>query len=473
MHNSFLLNFFKYLDKKDRLALRKLVRSPFFNHREDVIRLFDCIDKNLGKSKMVLTQEWVFHHVFPDKPFEVLALHQTASILTQLIRRFLAFSEFENTPPQYQLSLIKALRQRQAEKMYKLELKEAKLSLEKQPLRNAEFHLYQYMFLLDEYDYKRQQRREGELPLQELSNSLDDFYLTETLRQACAMKAHKAVSSQIAYEQPFSEVVLARLDMEKIDNTPSIAAYYYALQAQNDENTAHPDAVGTERYFGKLKDMLLYKKDFFKEEELKNLYTLAINYCIKQQNKGQANFIKEALDLYDAGLTNEILLENGSISQYAYRNMILLAMKAGEWHRAEHLLEKYKNKLPILERDNFYKYNAAVLNFRQGNADKAMLLLQEAQLKEPLYNLDARCLLARIYFEKKETEALASLITSSRIYLSRHESIGYQKDMYENFFIFIEKITKLGKRTKLKINNLKSEIEATKLVAEKNWLLSI
>ena len=207
MHNSFLLNFFKYLDKKDRRELRKVVRSPFFNQKEEVIRLFDCIDKHIDNPKVALSQAWVFEQVFPDKPFHALTLHHTASALTQLTRRFLALTEFENTPPQYQLSLTRALLQRQAAKMYEHELKEAKLFLEKQPLRNAEFHLQHYMLLLDEYDYKRQQKRAGDLPVQELSDNLDNFYLAETLRQACAMKAHRAVYAQSSYQQPFSDLV--------------------------------------------------------------------------------------------------------------------------------------------------------------------------------------------------------------------------------------------------------------------------
>jgi hypothetical protein len=378
----------------------------------------------------------------------------------------LAISEFENTPPQYQLSLAKALRQRQATKMYEHELKEAKQYLEKQPLRNADFHLYQYMLLLDEYDYKRQQKREGELPVQELSDNLDNFYLTETLRQACAMKAHQNVSAHLSYVQPFSEAVLAHLDVDKIEETPSIGAYFYAFQAQNDENTEGGD-------FEKLKNTLLNKRHFFNAEELKNLYILAINYCIKQQNRGKVAFIQEALDFYEVGLKNKILLENGAISQYAYRNMALLAMKAGDWPRATQLLEVYKDYLPSSDRENFYKYNSAILNFRQGKADKAMSLLQETQLKEPLYNLDARRMLARIYFEKNEKDALESLTISSRAYLRRQNTIGYQKDMYENFFIFIDKISKLDKKDRKKIAPLKNEISDTELVAEKQWLLGI
>ena len=93
------------------------------------------------------------------------------------------------------------------------------------------------MLLLDEYDYKRQQKRAGDLPVQELSDNLDNFYLAETLRQACAMKAHRAVYAQSSYQQPFSEVVLSHLDLNTIDNTPSIAAYFYAFHAQDGENT--------------------------------------------------------------------------------------------------------------------------------------------------------------------------------------------------------------------------------------------
>jgi hypothetical protein len=466
MHNSFLLSFFKYLDKKDRRELRKAVRSPFFNQKEEIVRLFDCLDKHIDNPKVALSQAWVFQQVFPDKPFDALLLHHAASALTQLTRRFLAITEFENTPPQYQLSLTRALKQRRATKMYDHELKEAKSFLAKQPLRNAEFHLQHYMLLLDEYEYKRQQKREGDLPVQELSDNLDNFYIAETLRQACAMKAHQTVVSKQTYLQPFSEAVLRHLNLDKIENTPSIAAYFYAFKAQNEENTEGG-------YFEKLKKMLVEERYFFNDEELRNLYILAINYCINQQNRGNAPFIQEALDLYQVGLKNKVLLENGSISQYAYRNMGLLAMKAGDWKKAEALLDTYKEYLPKLDRENFYKYNTAILNFRQGNADKAMLLLQETNLKEPLYNLDARRLLARIYFEKKEIDALESLTISARSYLSRQKNIGYQKDMYGNFFIFIVKLLKLDIKSKDKKAELWAEISATQLLAEKAWFLDV
>jgi hypothetical protein len=466
MHNSFLLNFFKYLDKKDRRELRKAVRSPFFNQRDEVIRLFDCLDKHIDKPKGALSQAWVFEQVFPDKPFNALTLHHAASALTQLTRRYLAISEFENTPPQYQLSLTRALRQRQAAKMYEHELKEAKVALEKQPLRDAKYHLQHYMLLLDEYDYKRQHKRAGDLPIQDLSDNLDNFYIAETLKQACFMKSHETVSAQLTYQQPFSEVVLSHLDFNKIEHTPSIAAYFYAFKAQNEENTEGG-------YFEKLKDLLLNQRQFFNGDELKNLFILAINYCIKQQNKGKVAFIQEALDLYEVGLEHKILLENGSISQYAYRNITLLAIKAGDWEKAKILLEMYKKFLPSIDRENFYKYSLAILNLRQGNADNAMLLLQEAYLKEPLYNLDARRHLARIYFDKKEHDALESLTISSKSYLKRPHSIGYQKDMYENFFAFLGKIVKLDSSDTAKFTALKAEIIATELVAEKKWLLEI
>ena len=99
-----------------------------------------------------------------------------------------------------------------------------------------------------------------------------------------------------------------------------------------------------------------------------------------------------------------------------------------------------------------------------------MKLLQEVNLKEVLFNLDARRLLARIYYQLEEIYSLDSLIESSKIYLHRQKDIGYQKEMYSNFFKFLEKLLKLNNSNEEK-QKLHEEISETKLVAERDWLL--
>ena len=100
-----------------------------------------------------------------------------------------------------------------------------------------------------------------------------------------------------------------------------------------------------------------------------------------------------------------------------------------------------------------------------------MTLLQQVNPKETLLNLDARRLLARIYYDMKETTALESHIESSKIYLHRKKDIGYQKEAYSNFFRFLERIYKSRSSPNIIIESLYEEITQTKLLVEKEWLL--
>jgi hypothetical protein len=85
-----------------------------------------------------------------------------------------------------------------------------------------------------------------------------------------------------------------------------------------------------------------------------------------------------------------------------------------------------------------------------------------------LFNLDARRLLARIYFELKENTALDSLIDNSKIYLHRQKDIGYHREMYLNFFKTLEILLKTDPKNR---EILRGPIEATKYLAEREWLL--
>jgi hypothetical protein len=188
-------------------------------------------------------------------------------------------------------------------------------------------------------------------------------------------------------------------------------------------------------------------------------------------NSGEKKYGAEALTLYRNGLENKILLENGVLLHYVYKNIHMLALKAEEYTWAEHFLKDFKNYLPERERENIFQYNMALFYFRVGNYDDAMTLLQQVNLNDVLYNLDGRRLLARIYVEKKATMALESLIESSKIYLYRQKNIGYTKDMYLNYFKYLEKLTKTDLRSNDNRAQLRGEIEATQLLAEREWLL--
>ncbi len=461
MYNSTLIQLFKSLDRIDRRQLRKFVRSPYFNNREDVIALFDYIDKHIdtgGAHK--LAKEKAFAQIYKKQVFDVDAFYYPMSYLTQLIIKYLAINELEKDTPQYDHFLNAALRHRGADRMYEKTLIDGKKNIENQPYRNAQFHFQSYRIRSEEFEARHRLKRSGDFELQEMTNDFHYYAIAEVLRLAYGLASHQNIAKK-EYHQPLLNSVLTVA--EEHLNIPAIAAHYYACKTQSVEDTEG-------RYFQKLKNEIITNATIFSKSEIHDLLTTAINFCIRRQNTGELAYVKEALILYQWGFNNQILLENGIMSPYYYKNAQLLAIKIEEYDWAEKFLNDFKSFLPEKDRENIYKYNLAIFHFRKKDYGTAMSLLQQVNLKETLSNLDARRLLARIYFDLKEMAALESHIESSKVYLHRQKDIGYHKEMYANFFKFLERLLKLNNSLEEK-HKLHEEINTAKLVAEKEWLL--
>jgi hypothetical protein len=337
-------------------------------------------------------------------------------------------------------------------------------SIDNQGFKNAKYHYMKFRMRLEDYTYRGEKKRTAELNLQNLSDELDNYYVAERLRYAAIMHTHQAVIKH-SYQQPMLEYALSYVKEIK-ETPPSVSAYYYAYKTMTEPEI--------EENFNNLRQIIIGNAHLFSESERKELYVLATNYCIRRLNNGEKNYGLEALKLYRARMDNNVLLENGILSQYTYNNILMAALKTEEYEWAETFLKEFKQYLPEKEKENIFNYNLALFYFRKGKEyyGNAMTLLQQVTLNEVLYNLDARRLLARIYFENNDFQALQSHVESSKIYLHRHKDIGYGHDSYVNFFRFLEKIQKINMRDTKAKEILRGEMTGTQLLAERDWLIN-
>ena len=457
-----LLDIFKHLIKQDRRALQDFVNSPFHNKREEVILLFEYINKNLD-TPLNLKKETVFKHVFSTvKTYDDKTMRYAMSFLLKCIQQYLMYNELENKDLDSKILLNRALRLRGADKAYQKTLTENLQELETQPLRHADFHLQKFKLQLEEYDYRHQKQRGGELRLQDISDSLTDFYVTELLRQACVMHSHESVT-QKSYNQLFLNIVLEKIESGDYVSPPSVLAYFHAYKALTDGSQLADFQI--------LKNIIIHDGHLFPKNEIRDLYLLAINFCIKKLNSGERIFETEALDLYKNGLQNGAILENKMLSPFTYKNVMMLALKHGEYAWTEQFLHDFKKNLPERERENLFKYNFALFHFRQKDYPKAMQLLQEVTLKDVLYNLDARRVLMRIYYELGEYAALDSLLESFTVFIHRQKDLGYHKNSYQNLIKFVKKLLQIDWGNEGLKAQLKLEIDNTLELTERDWLL--
>ena len=457
MQNSFLFQLLRGLDRRDLRELRKLVQSPFFNLSENVQFLLEKLLDTEG-SKKFETKRSALTETVGGKEKD---LFYAMSALSENVRQYIAQDALQNDDFLKNLLTIKGLRRRKIDQEFERQLKTAFSEHDKNDLRHATWHFQNYQLLLEEYEYQHRRTREADLKLQEMSDDLNVFYIAEMLRQACAMRAHEAVTKQ-HYTQPFLAEALRLIESGLYADTPSVQAYFLAYKILNEASEPH---------FQQFKAFLVDNRVKFPLDEVRDFYLLAINFCIRRANSGAPEFINEALDLYKDGLNTRILLENGQLSPFTYNNVLLLALKTRDFDWAKIFLDTFKSSLPAADRDAIYDYNAALLHYQLGAFSEAMNLLQRASPRDPFQNLHTRIMLIRIYVETGETTALESLIESFTKFLARQKQLGYHREMCLNFLNFVHKLLKINLKNEKQRAILRGEIEAEKLVSEKKWLL--
>lgn len=463
MMTSLLIRTFKRLSPKDQRAVCAFAHCEVFNRRDDVARLCDYIAAHIGKPvSRAFEAERLHEAACPGARFDNKQLRHIMSYLLDIVRQYLAFTEWHKDDAERQHYLVRALRNRGLDTLFEKEWQRADSISVKNHNRDAQFHFQRYQLHQEQLEQTARRERSTRLNLQPLPDELTTFYVSEMLRHACAALMHQAVAGQ-AYRIDLLKVILEAAGQEEMLSMPAVAVYYHAYRMLESPDATEP--------FEQLKALLAVHENRFAQEEMRGLYLMAINGCIRRMNAGRRAYVREAFDLYKAALERDFLTEKGVLSGFTYKNILRVSVALGEHHWAERFLEQHRLALHPNERDNLYQYNLAYLRFQQHDYSRAMPLLQQTELDDPLNNLDARRMLLRSYYELQEWEALESLLQSFSAYLRRQKKLGYHRTINENLIVFTKKLLETNSADSKSMEAIKAEIDATPDVAERAWLL--
>lgn len=463
MQNSYLIAVLKCLSKKEERDFRKWLASPAHNQREDVVFLFEYLmTADHLENEKFLRKEKVYAKIFPGESLDDAKFRQTVHFLTKAVEDFLIVQELLDDQVHADIVLSSVFRRRKLDKPLQKALKQAQDSLHKHPHRNENFYRNDYLLQLELYTSMEGKQRTTQMNLQEVSNALEIHFMIEKLHQSCRMLSHQAVY-KAGYDTGLLEAVLERVEQHGLLQVPAIAIYYYIYRA----NTQKAEI----RYFEQLKVQIQEHGIKFPHSELREIYLMALNYCIGRMNAGEAPFVREAFELYRQGFESGILIENDIVSRWTYLNVVLIALRLKEFTWAGSFIENYKQFLEPRYRDNFVHYCQARLLYEKKDYKSAMRLLIQVEYDDMLINLNAKSMLLKMFYEEEELDALESLLESTRTYLQRKEVIGYHKANYQNMIRFTKKLLRVTPRNTDQKNKLRKEIQQANPLTEKEWLL--
>ncbi len=461
MNDSRLLKLLQTLEKTEHREFGKFVRSPFFNLRDDVAKLWESLAPYLGTAEKLPGKQVLFEKIYgPGQPFDDHALRMCMSFLVKVVEAYFMQKNFRANPVRGQIHLAAELRSRGLDGFFAKKQAETEQRLATAPHRNADHLADLYSMKLESFLAAAAQKRTGALPLQEVNDTFEEAFLAQKLRQACVALSHQAVF-RTDYDFGMLPEALAYVERRGLTDRVAIGVYYHAFRMLR----------GTAGAYADFSAALAAGLGFFPDGEQRELLLHAINHCIKQYNDGNQSFLAEELFWYKKGLESRVLLQNGVLSRFTYRNVATLALVLGDFEWGEAFINDFRQFLEPAQREANFAFNMARLEYERRNYGTALSLLQQSDYEDTLLALAAKTVLLKIFFETNEMDVLDSHLDAMAAFIRRHKEVGYHAENYRHLVRFVKMLAALPPGPSAEREKLRSEIEGTKAVAEKAWLL--
>ena len=170
----------------------------------------------------------------------------------------------------------------------------------------------------------------------------------------------------------------------------------------------------------------------FSMQDLRDMYLLAINFCVKKSNQNIEKYTRLTFEIYIYAIENKFLLENNEISRFSFTNVVSLGIKLKQLEKTDAFIKKYAALLANEYKQNTIDFNTAKLHFSKKEYEKALKILLTNEFKDTIWNLNAKFILLKIYFETKEINAFKVQLKAFKLFISRKSSVGYHQEYFSN-----------------------------------------
>jgi hypothetical protein len=474
MKTNKLIHLSENLSRKEMTRFREFALSPYFNKHEAVQALVvylsgiypDFNDRNCHR-------EVIFKEIFPGQEHDQSRLAVIFTYTFRLLEQFLIQERFEEQIPLHNILLLKELRLRKHYVHYEKALHKAEAELEQSAGRDSEYFNLQYQLATEAEQYNIQiGRGRKDVSLQRRQKNLDNFYLAEKLKDACEMRV-RAKIMKVDYVPKLLGSILREIEenLEEYAKTPAVFMYFRIYLMLTD-----PDS----RFFFEALEILRQKERFFGKAELVEIYNYFQNYCIERINKGEELFLGEIFKLYQSQLEQDLMIEDGYLSEWHYKNIVTTGIRLREMEWVERFIERYREKLRPEVMSNAYRFNLASFHYAARRYDKVLDLLTRVEYSDLRYNLGAKALLLRTYYDLGEYDALHSLTESLKQYLHRNKLMAdFRREGYANLFRLTRRAALLkanfpfysDRKIKQELARLNKNLAEASTVFNKGWLL--
>ncbi|MEL6624008.1 MAG: hypothetical protein AAFQ83_02320 [Bacteroidota bacterium] len=475
MKNSRLISLIRALTPSELKQFELFVSSEFVNQNTKAIRLLGLIRTAAPDfSELLINKDRLLWEMGEEgSPIKEQQLHDQFSNLLKLLEEFFAYQAFKKKDYLFGEMLLEGLEQHKLNDHYQRVWNRFNRKLSLEPLQSGHHLYYNYrMEQVQEKLIKQNDRAALAEHIGKLSENLDVYFISEKLKTTCAMITGQIVTNAQFKPQLVEEVAqFLKGQGAHYLRVPHIAIYYQIYLTLTDgEETSH---------FDELKRLLDIHTNNFYPNDAYGMYVYALNYCVRQINRGQDRFREEIFQLFQKLLEKELLIANGYLLHSHYNNICNVALSLKKYDWVNEFLKMYKKRLHPDYQENAYNYNLSVYYYEQKEFGKAMKLLQQVEFTNIFYHINAKNLLLRIFYETEDYDGIKYLTQAFTALLKRNQRVPkYQIQAEQNFIRLIKKLTRLRQRQRVlesqeffpRWENLTAQVGETKPLLYGRWL---
>lgn len=443
------------MSEQQRAEFSEFLHSPFFNKRKDVVELWQGLEREYlaAEPDKQMTAEEEFQKIFPQESYQADQFAKLKSRLLNFYYSYLAHAHLREDEDQLLLLQIKEMNRQKEPNLLGARLRKAERMLDRRQAQDVRYYFQRMEIEIERNTFLHEStKRPDQTNLAAIASYLEHGFLGQALKLLYAMQNENKILGK-NHSWQFLESIWEILSDLESSFPPLIRLYFHLNGLFKKDHAAH---------FSVLRELLHAHSAEISQDELRPIYTAALNHCARQMNLGEENFEGEFYIISKEMIIQGILLEEGgTLSPWLFKNINTVALRQGEFKWAEDFIDSHVQFVEEEHQEAAVAYNRGILFFFKGEFELAQQSFHQLlQIGTDIfYQLDARAILLRIYFAKGDSLGMESLLHSFRMYINRNKRISKtHKDNYLTFLKFFRRLINLPTQDADRIAKLRADV---------------
>lgn len=460
-----VVQFLETFSEKEFKRFDQYIHSPFFTKHKGVIALFDYIKAfyPLFPAEKIRKEE-VFADLFPDEKYIEKRIYKLGSRLYQELLNFLALQELMKDQTLWESILpIPSLYFRNIDSFLPSLLVEAKQKMEKQPLRDDTYYLYQFHLQKAQNNIVlSQDSRDSGLKPKSIFEDFNQYILIVKLRLLVALLNRNYMFKGEELDAELKEVKELYERMEPKNS--KVAGLYWQLVHMFLEPQS-------EEAYKKYRDLISRYGSLMRKEAEYEAYIYGANFCSSQIKQGKSEYLEEVFRIYAELLDKELFFLFPSVSHVNFKNVNNVSLHLNKLEWAKDFNKEYGKFLPKKYRDTVVNYCQARISFEEKEYKLSLKKLQTLEFFDPFYRLNYDLLVIKNFYETEAYSAMISRCDASLKFLRRETAFSENnKASYLNTIKFIKRLGNAIYKKKKNLAWIQRDFSNTALMVDRKWM---